>query len=158
MIDPVFHCVGLLVRHDLDGAQAYRQVHHALRGQGKAQQPDQHQRALGGPEDQRNAYGPGDDGHREAFVIDAEEFIGAKTFKAKGRRATNWQVDTITELEPREPEHAEGPAPDPVDPPSDDAVTEPQETPTVPTPSTEGISQDEVLDKFTGQQRIPFDE
>ena len=53
------------MRHDLDGAQAHRQVHHALQRQGKAQQPDQHQRALGGPEDQRDAYGSGDDGHRE---------------------------------------------------------------------------------------------
>ena len=90
----------------------------------------------------------GDDAHREPFIIDAEEFIGTKTFKAKGRRVTNWQVDSITEIEPREP--------DPVE----------EQTPTVAdlgdseeaAPAADGISQDEVLDSFTGQQRIPFDE
>ena len=90
----------------------------------------------------------GDDAHREPFIIDAEEFIGVKTFKAKGRRVTNWQVDSITEVEPREPAPVE------------------EQTPTVAetdeaddnTPPADGISQDEVLDSFTGQQRIPFDE
>jgi topoisomerase-4 subunit A len=87
----------------------------------------------------------GDDAHREPFVIDAEEFIGVKTFKAKGRRVTNWQVDTITEIEPREP------APAAAEEPTDDAPA-PEDAP------DDGISQDEVLDSFTGQQRIPFDD
>ena len=91
----------------------------------------------------------GDDAQREPFIIDAEEFIGVKTFKAKGRRVTNWQVDSITEVEPREPAPVE------------------EQTPTVAdfgdseeaAPTTaDGISQDEVLDSFTGQQRIPFDD
>ena len=95
----------------------------------------------------------GADEFREPFIIDAEEFIGVKTFKAKGKRVTNWEVASITEVEPRETAPVEEAEPEPADP-SDDG----QETSTVPTPSTDGISQDEVLDKFTGQQRIPFDE
>ncbi len=90
----------------------------------------------------------GDDAHREPFIIDAEEFIGVKTFKAKGRRVTNWQVDAITEIEPREPAPVEEQTP---------TVAETDET-ADDTPPTDGISQDEVLDSFTGQQRIPFDE
>ena len=90
----------------------------------------------------------GDDAHREPFIIDAEEFIGVKTFKAKGRRVTNWQVDSITEIEPREPAPVEEQTPTVAE--TDEANDD--------TPPTDGISQDEVLDSFTGQQRIPFDE
>ena len=42
----------------------------------------------------------GADSFREALVIDAEEFIGVKSHKAKGKRLTTYQVDTINELEP----------------------------------------------------------
>ena len=94
----------------------------------------------------------GDDAFREPFVIDAEEFIGVKTFKAKGKRVTNWTVDTITEVEPREPAPVE--QAEPVVAPTDDATADD----TTATLRTDGISQDEVLDQFTGQQRIPFDE
>ena len=94
----------------------------------------------------------GDDAFREPFVIDAEEFIGVKTFKAKGKRVTNWTVDTITEVEPREPAPVE--QAEPVVAPADDATADD----TTATLRTDGISQDEVLDQFTGQQRIPFDE
>ena len=55
----------------------------------------------------------GDDAHREPFIIDAEEFIGTKTFKAKGRRVTNWAVDSITEVEPREATVKKPPPPPP---------------------------------------------
>ena len=94
----------------------------------------------------------GDDAFREPFVIDAEEFIGVKTFKAKGKRVTNWTVDAITEVEPREPAPVE--QAEPVVAPTDDDTTD-DATATL---RTDGISQDEVLDQFTGQQRIPFDE
>jgi topoisomerase-4 subunit A len=94
----------------------------------------------------------GDDAFREPFVIDAEEFIGVKTFKAKGKRLTNWTVDAITKVEPREPAPVE--QAEPVAAPTDDATADD----TTATLRTDGISQDEVLDQFTGQQRIPFDE
>ena len=37
----------------------------------------------------------GHDSFREAMVIDAEEFIAVKGFKAKGKRITTYTVDTI---------------------------------------------------------------
>ena len=42
----------------------------------------------------------GADAYREALVIDAEEFIGVKGFKAKGKRLTTFEVETINELDP----------------------------------------------------------
>jgi len=42
----------------------------------------------------------GNDAFREALVIDAEEFIGIKSYKAKGKRLTTFEVETINELEP----------------------------------------------------------
>jgi topoisomerase-4 subunit A len=42
----------------------------------------------------------GNDAYREALVVDAEEFIGVKSFRAKGKRLTTYEVETINELEP----------------------------------------------------------
>ncbi len=42
----------------------------------------------------------GPDATRPSVEIDAEEFIGVKSFKAKGKRITNWQLGDVTELEP----------------------------------------------------------
>ena len=42
----------------------------------------------------------GHDSFREPVVIDAEEFIAVKGFKAKGKRLTTYTVETINELEP----------------------------------------------------------
>ena len=42
----------------------------------------------------------GNDAYREALVVDAEEFIGVKSYKAKGKRLTTFEVATINELEP----------------------------------------------------------
>ena len=42
----------------------------------------------------------GNDAFREALIIDAEEFIGVKSYKAKGKRLTTFEVATIKELEP----------------------------------------------------------
>ena len=42
----------------------------------------------------------GNDAYREALIIDAEEFIGVKSYKAKGKRLTTFEVATIKELEP----------------------------------------------------------
>ncbi len=49
----------------------------------------------------------GNDAYRETLVVDAEEFIGVKSYKAKGKRLTTFEVETINELEPirfKEPE------------------------------------------------------
>jgi len=42
----------------------------------------------------------GNDAYREALVVDAEEFISVKSYKAKGKRLTTFEVETINELEP----------------------------------------------------------
>lgn len=50
----------------------------------------------------------GNDAFREPLIIDAEQFIAVKGFKAKGKRITTYTVDSIAELEPlRHPENPE---------------------------------------------------
>ena len=41
----------------------------------------------------------GHDAFREPLTIDAEEFIGVKSFKAKGKRLSTFEVETVNELE-----------------------------------------------------------
>ena len=87
----------------------------------------------------------GADEFREPLIIDAEEFIGAKSFKAKGKRVTNFNMDSIEEIEPREmpEEDLEAPAVDiDVDSVDGDDV----------------INQNDVRDELTGQQRLFDDE
>ncbi len=48
----------------------------------------------------------GGDAFREPLVIDASEFIGVKGFKAKGKRITTFQIESVTELKPAEEEPA----------------------------------------------------
>jgi topoisomerase-4 subunit A len=42
----------------------------------------------------------GNDAYRTPLAIDAEQFIGVKSFKARGKRITTFGVDRINELEP----------------------------------------------------------
>lgn len=50
----------------------------------------------------------GADAHRIPLEIDADEFIGVKGMKAKGKRIHTWEIKTIEELEPlRFPEKVE---------------------------------------------------
>ena len=42
----------------------------------------------------------GNDSFRDALEIDAEQFIGVKSFKAKGKRITTYAINQISELEP----------------------------------------------------------
>lgn len=41
----------------------------------------------------------GNDAFREALVVDADEFIGVKSYKAKGKRLSTFEVESINELE-----------------------------------------------------------
>ena len=83
----------------------------------------------------------GNDAFRGSEEIDAEQFIAVKGYKAKGKRLTTWQIESITELEPtRFPE---------------------PETPTDPAEEEEedldpdaGKSQQQVLDELTGQLNL----
>ena len=42
----------------------------------------------------------GEDAHRQPIELDADEFIGIKTHRAKGKRITNYEVAKVEELEP----------------------------------------------------------
>ncbi len=86
----------------------------------------------------------GDDSFRENLIVDGEEFIAVKSFHAKGKRLTNYKVETVTELEPRIVEEE-------VPQESDETVSGEGEA------LSDDISQQEVLDKLTGQTRL-FDE
>ncbi len=89
----------------------------------------------------------GGDSFREPLEITASEFIAVKSFKAKGKRITNYEIAEIRELEPlgggEEAEESEddenlGDAPDVTEIPDED----------------DGKSEEEVRDEITGQQRI----
>ena len=68
----------------------------------------------------------GNDSVRPAQEIIAEEFIGVKSFKAKGKRLTNYNLGNIEELEPLP---AEEPEEEPAEPETNDApeTEDPQE-------------------------------
>ena len=100
----------------------------------------------------RVTYG-GADAVRPAEEIDAEQFIGQKSFKAKGKRLTTWAVDAVEELEPvRFPEP----------PASDDGSAEEPSTNGAPEgdePAENldpdaGKSEQQVIDELTGQQNL----
>ena len=56
----------------------------------------------------------GDDAFREPLVLELDEFIGTKSFKARGKRLTQYTIDEIIELEPTR--HPAPPAlPEPAD-------------------------------------------
>ena len=87
----------------------------------------------------------GRDAFRGTMEIEAEQFVGVKGFKAKGKRITNWETESIEQLEPaQQPEQA----------PED--IT-PEEQPAEETPQQEnldpdaGKSQQQVIDEITGQ-------
>lgn len=91
-------------------------------------------------------FGGGDE-FREPLVIDADEFIGVKTFKAKGKRVSNFEIAQVTEIEPREvpEEEQELQASDEpiVDTPNEIVVDTPQSEPPAP-----------VLNTATGQWQL----
>lgn len=98
----------------------------------------------------------GSDNFREPMTVDAEEFIAVKSFKAKGKRLTTWQIDTVTELEPKYG----------TEPWEGDADSEAEEEPDTDIITDEGIagtetpkeiSDDELRDELTGQQRIDLE-
>ena len=85
----------------------------------------------------------GNDTFRGTMDVTAAEFIACKSFKAKGKRLTNYDVTDIHEIEPIEM-----------------PLNESEEEPTAIVPQEydldpdNGKSEDEVRDEITGQQRI----
>lgn len=86
-------------------------------------------------------FGGGDD-FREPLEVEVEEFIGVKSYKAKGKRIANFEVRTVEELEPTrfpEPE------------------SEPEETMKVNIEEEnddETISDSDLRDEITGQMKL----
>ena len=86
------------------------------------------------------SYG-GADKEREPMEVTAMDFVGVKSCKAKGKRLSDREVDSIVEIEPIEVEIGEDDTDEDVD--TEDIVTESAEK-----------SDDEVMDEITGQQRL----
>ena len=83
----------------------------------------------------------GSDAFREALEIDVEDFIGVKSYKAKGKRITTFAVEQISELEPiRFPEETE-------------AVQEEPEESQIEDPD-QGKSESDIIDEITGQMKL----
>lgn len=83
----------------------------------------------------------GGDAFRGTMVIDAMDFIAVKSYKAKGKRVSNYEIESIVEIEPRE-----------IDEPDDEETVEAADEETdIIEPER---SDDEVRDEINGQQRI----
>ena len=83
----------------------------------------------------------GNDSFREPLEINVEEFIGIKSYKAKGKRITTFNVADITELEPtRFPEETE----------PEEQITE---EPVIEDPD-HGKSESDIIDEITGQMKL----
>lgn len=83
----------------------------------------------------------GIDATREPLEVVAAEFIAEKSYKAKGKRLTTYDVDYISEMEPIEVDEPEATDED-LD---ENPVTEPEEP---------DLSDDEVRDSLLGQERL----
>ena len=85
----------------------------------------------------------GHDNFREPMVVEADEFIAVKGFKAKGKRLTTYTIETINELEPtRQPE-----------PSQKTEEQEADEEPEILDPD-HGKSEGDILDEMTGQMKL----
>ncbi|MBD5370632.1 MAG: DNA gyrase/topoisomerase IV subunit A [Bacteroides sp.] len=90
----------------------------------------------------------GHDSVRPELEIDAEEFIAAKSFKAKGKRLTTYKLGEITELEPLR-------FPEPPAPPVEDVPDEETDEDATAGPRVVQGDLFEILDDGTEQGRIP---
>ena len=93
----------------------------------------------------------GSDAIREPIDIDAEEFVGVKGFKAKGKRVSNWTIDSVEQLEPRMPQES-------IDEDQENAEETPTEGIEENLDPDAGKSQSQVIDEITGQLSLFQDE
>ena len=84
----------------------------------------------------------GADAFRGSEEIDAEQFIAVKGFKAKGKRLTTYQLDSLEELEPTR-------VPEPVAEPEDNDNEETEDL-----DPDAGKSEEQVRDELTGQLNL----
>ena len=87
----------------------------------------------------------GHDAFREPLVIDAEEFVGVKGFKAKGKRLSTFEIETVNELEPIRFAPAVQPA---------SAEAESVDTEETDTNAPAAQSHSDILDEITGQMKL----
>lgn len=84
----------------------------------------------------------GHDSFREPMIIEADEFIAVKGFKAKGKRITTFTMETVNELEPtRQPEVPQA------------TEDQEEEEPEILDPD-HGKSEDDIRDEITGQMKL----
>ncbi|MBQ7211891.1 MAG: DNA gyrase/topoisomerase IV subunit A [Muribaculaceae bacterium] len=86
----------------------------------------------------------GSDAEREPIEIVAADFVGVKSFKAKGKRISNFEIGKIEELEP-----VETGEPDVVAPDSTPEPTEPDDE-----QFADERSDEEIRDEINGQERL----
>lgn len=91
----------------------------------------------------------GNDAFREPMVVDAAEFIGTKSFKAKGKRLTTFVIGEIREIEPNA---AAADSEDDSSAMIADAAEGEEEDRAAS--GEEALSDDELRDEINGQQRI----
>ena len=85
----------------------------------------------------------GHDAFREPLVLDAEEFIAVKGFKAKGKRISTFDIETINELDPVRFAPAEQPQEQ-----NDDDGEDPDLDPDA------DKSNSDIIDEITGQMKL----
>ena len=100
----------------------------------------------------------GSDAFREPIEVDAEQYIGIKSFKAIGKRITTLHIANVEELEPtRFPEEVSS---EPIDGgeenPNDSEGSEGPEGSEPSSDPFEGKSQQDVADEMNGQLRLDF--
>lgn len=91
------------------------------------------------------------DDFREPLIVDAESFIGLKSFKAKGKRLVTYTLDTVTEIEPLIADGDDDENPETSDIIADGDESDQSDATPV---GNDDISDDELRDEITGQKRI----
>lgn len=86
------------------------------------------------------------DDFREPLVVDAEEFIAVKGFKAKGKRMTTFNVAKVEELEPTR-------FPEPPAETNDSSEEDDELQQDAPTPAQ---TETDIMDDLTGQLKLGF--
>lgn len=86
----------------------------------------------------------GGDAFREPLIINASEFIAVKSYKAKGKRLTTFEMADVKEIEPMVTDDDE----------NEEAVPELDDVDNDEGPAEPDRSDDEVRDEINGQQRI----
>lgn len=84
----------------------------------------------------------GHDSFREPLIIDVEEFALLKGFKAKGKRLTTFEIETINELEPTR-------KPQPTQQEEESTKDEPENL-----DPDAGKSEGDIMDEMTGQMKL----